>query len=83
MTVSAIEMGALSFGYRGGPPVLKDLSFVVGPGERLGVVGANGAGKSTLLKLLAGVMPPDTGSLTVLGSVPRPQPWRASAGTWG
>ena len=37
---------------------LKDISFRVAKGERLGVLGLNGAGKSTLLKVIAGVLKP-------------------------
>ncbi|MCI2959157.1 ABC transporter ATP-binding protein [Agromyces atrinae] len=48
---------------------LRDVSMVVHAGEAIGVVGRNGQGKSTLLKLVAGVMIPDTGSVTVHGGV--------------
>ncbi|MCC2033414.1 ABC transporter ATP-binding protein [Microbacterium sp. BWT-G7] len=48
---------------------LRDVSFDVKPGESIGVVGRNGQGKSTLLKLVAGVMLPDEGSVTVHGGV--------------
>lgn len=48
---------------------LRDVSFSVAPGEAIGVVGRNGQGKSTLLKLVAQVMLPDEGSVTVEGGV--------------
>ncbi|MFV0435637.1 MAG: ABC transporter ATP-binding protein [Leucobacter sp.] len=48
---------------------LRDVSFDVRPGEAIGVVGRNGQGKSTLLKLVAGVLLPDEGSVTVDGGV--------------
>lgn len=48
---------------------LRDVSFDVQPGEAIGVVGRNGQGKSTLLKLVAGVMLPDEGSVTVRDGV--------------
>ncbi len=43
--------------------VLDGLDLDLGPGDRIGVVGANGAGKSTLLSILAGVLEPDGGTL--------------------
>ena len=43
---------------------LKDVSLTLKRGETLGVLGRNGAGKSTLLKLLAGIIAPDSGSLS-------------------
>jgi ABC-2 type transport system ATP-binding protein len=48
---------------------LRDVSFDVQPGEAVGLVGANGHGKSTLLKLIAGVLLPDEGQVTVNGGV--------------
>jgi len=44
------------------------VSFVVEPGELLGLIGPNGAGKSTLFNLIAGVMPPSGGKITVDGA---------------
>lgn len=46
--------------------VLADVSFTLGPRERLAVVGRNGAGKSTLLRLLGGVEEPDRGEVSLL-----------------
>ena len=48
---------------------LRNVSFDVEPGESIGVVGRNGQGKSTLLKLVAGVLLPDEGTVTVHGGV--------------
>lgn len=48
---------------------LRDVSFRVKPGEAIGVVGRNGQGKSTLLKLVAGVLLPDEGRVTVTEGV--------------
>jgi len=49
--------------------VLKDVSFSIGPGEAVGVVGQNGAGKSTLLKLITGTTSPTQGQVQVRGRV--------------
>src|ERR1044071_9652177 len=49
---------------------VKDVSFVVEPGELVGFLGPNGAGKTTTLKMLAGLLYPTSGSADVLGYVP-------------
>lgn len=63
----ALLSAARLFKYYGPQPALQDVTFSVGHGEILAVVGENGAGKSTLSKILAGVVQPDSGSLTLRG----------------
>lgn len=48
-------------------PVISNLNLMVPNGERVAIIGPNGAGKSTLLKLVAGLMPQDSGSIIVHG----------------
>src|SRR5512145_1071450 len=49
--------------------VLKDVSFSIGAGEAVAIIGQNGAGKSTLLKLITGTSRPTQGTVQVSGSV--------------
>lgn len=49
--------------------VLDGAGLAIGAGELVGVSGGNGAGKSTLLRILAGLLPPDAGSLRITGSI--------------
>jgi ABC-2 type transport system ATP-binding protein len=53
-------------------PALAGVSFSLAAGELVGYIGPNGAGKSTTIKVLAGILVPDAGTVTVLGRVP----WR-------
>jgi len=48
---------------------LDNISFSVNRGETIGIIGPNGSGKSTILKLIAGVMTPTSGQITVNGKV--------------
>jgi ribose transport system ATP-binding protein len=56
-----------------GVEVLKAVSFEVGPGRVVGLVGENGAGKSTLMNLLGGNLRPDAGSMRFQGAVYAPR----------
>jgi ABC-2 type transport system ATP-binding protein len=51
-------------------PAVDDISFDLAPGEIVGFLGPNGAGKTTTLKMLAGLLYPTGGEVTVLGHVP-------------
>lgn len=51
----------------GGKPVVENLNFTVQRGEILGLVGPDGAGKTTTLRILAGVLPADSGAAQVAG----------------
>lgn len=61
-----LEVRNIAFSYKT-QKVLGDVSFVVSPGETVGIVGDNGAGKTTLLKILASVLHPDSGTIRIDG----------------
>ena len=62
-----ISVRGARFSYVDGRDVLHGVDLEVAPGERVAMVGPSGAGKSTLGRLLAGIHPPRTGSVTVGG----------------
>src|SRR4029077_8415068 len=51
----------VTVGFGAGPPLLDDVTWRLGPGDRVGLFGVNGSGKTTLLKLLAGDLQPTSG----------------------
>lgn len=53
-----LDHASVQFGDR---PVLHDVEWRIGPGDRIGILGVNGAGKSTLLSLIAGTLQPSAG----------------------
>jgi NitT/TauT family transport system ATP-binding protein len=91
----AIAAAGLSFTYRDAKtlrPAVRDVTLTVASGEFLALVGANGTGKSTLLRLIAGLLRPDAGTVTIDGrpvdgpdprvglvfQEPRLLPWRST-----
>ena len=63
-----IEFKNVSFGYPGGHElVLKDINFVINPGENVAIVGKNGAGKTTLVKLLCRFYDVTSGEILING----------------
>ncbi len=74
-TAAAAELRGVTFAYGpGAAPVLDTLDLVVRPGEHLAVVGPSGIGKSTLTALLAGMLPPDAGTVLLAGAPARREP---------
>ncbi len=69
MSHHKIELEEVNFSYPDGHQALDNITFLLGHGESVGVVGANGAGKSTLLSILSGIVFPQKGSVRV-GDIP-------------
>jgi ATP-binding cassette, subfamily B, bacterial CvaB/MchF/RaxB len=67
---AALSARGISFRYGDNePPVIADFDFDMAPGECVAIVGPSGAGKTTLLKMLAGLLPPSSGTV-LLDDVP-------------
>ena len=66
MNDTLVDMRGISKAYPG-VVALRDVDFALKAGEVRALLGKNGAGKSTLIKIMAGVVPPDAGSMTVAG----------------
>lgn len=62
-----LEGKDISFSYKKGKAVLKNISLSVSPNERVGIVAPSGYGKSTLAKIMAGVLRSETGKVVVDG----------------
>jgi ATP-binding cassette subfamily B protein len=63
----AVAFRRVSFAYGDGRPVLRDISFEVGPGARVGIAGMTGAGKTTLVNLLTRFYDPTDGQIVLDG----------------
>ncbi len=62
-----IELNGVSKSY-GGSTVLAQLDLLIAPGRTAVLIGPSGCGKSTLLRLMIGLVPPDTGSVSIAGT---------------
>ncbi|MEN9872993.1 MAG: hypothetical protein RL450_928 [Actinomycetota bacterium] len=60
-----VELEGVSYQTPDGKSIIKDLDLIIGPGDRIGFVGANGAGKTTLLGLLNGSLKPTSGKVKI------------------
>ena len=67
-TDKAVEIKNLSFGY-GGEKIFDDFSLTIERGEHLAIVGESGAGKTTLLYLLMKLFAPDSGKISIGGTI--------------
>jgi ATP-binding cassette, subfamily B, bacterial len=67
-----VRFSAVNFSYPGGPPVLSDINVSIAPRARVAIVGETGSGKSTFVKLVARLMDPASGAVTI-GKVPLPE----------
>lgn len=65
---SVLECRDIHFSYHDGKPVLTNVNFTIQSGETVALCGPNGSGKTTLLKILAGLLTPDSGTVTLGGT---------------
>ncbi|WP_098731502.1 ATP-binding cassette domain-containing protein [Brevibacterium epidermidis] len=64
-----LDLASVTYTLADGRPLLSDVSFSVGRGERVALIGANGAGKSTLLRIVTKELAPDAGSVARSGAL--------------
>lgn len=60
-----VDLDRVSVAFDGNPPVLEDITWMIGPGDRIGIVGGNGAGKTTLLRVIEGALAPTQGRVKI------------------
>ncbi|MGH3900771.1 MAG: ABC-F family ATP-binding cassette domain-containing protein [Pseudonocardiaceae bacterium] len=68
-TVGYIEVNSASFTLPDGRVLLDEITFRVGEGRKVALIGANGAGKSTLLRIISGELAPDSGAVSRVGGL--------------
>ncbi len=64
-----VEVAGADVGYEGEAPILRDVSFVIERGRKVGLIGPNGAGKTTLLRLILGQLRTGVGEVTIGANV--------------
>jgi cobalt/nickel transport system ATP-binding protein len=62
-----VQLSGITFGYPGGPPVLRDLDFTLHEKDRIGLIAPNGSGKTTLFHIMVGLIRPVAGTITAYG----------------
>ena len=60
-----VDFEDVSYQTEDGKPILNDVTWRLGPGDRIGLLGANGAGKTTLLQLMTGELMPNSGRIKI------------------
>ncbi len=78
-----IVFDGVTFSYGNSAPALENISFTLGKGETLGIIGATGSGKTTLISLLLGLYKPDSGRIYIGGKDIRDIPPRELYSTFG
>jgi ABC-type multidrug transport system fused ATPase/permease subunit len=76
--IPAVELDSVRFAYGEGPTVLDGMSFKVGEGQRVALVGPSGAGKTTIAELLQGNIRPAAGTVRLFGQdvIHQPLAWQ-------
>ena len=69
-----LTLDQVEFSY-GDTPILNRVSLDVSSGTIFGIVGANGSGKTTLMRLIAGIIKPDNGNISLFGESPSSKLW--------
>ena len=75
-----ISVNDLVFSYPGQQPLLQKLNLEILPSEKVGIVGPNGSGKTTFFLLLAGILSPDSGSVSILDSIVKKRCFNSNLG---
>ena len=69
MAPVVLNLSKISYGYPGGPLVLRELDFHLHAGDRIGLVAPNGSGKTTFFHIVMGLLKPLSGTVEAFGSV--------------